>query len=134
MDLITDLPKSTKGKQNILTVIDRFSKMAHFIALQADTTAPNLAKVFIEHIVRLHGIPKSIVSDRDPRFVSRFWGAVMQSFGTKVKTSTAYHPETDGLTERVHRTIEQLLRCICEKERDWEDKLPLAEMFYNNAV
>jgi hypothetical protein len=96
MDLITDLPLTKNKCSNILTVVDRFSKMAHFVPLSADTSAPALAEAFLASVVRLHGFPLSIVSDRDPRFMSNFWTELWRVCGCTLLPSTAYHPQTDG--------------------------------------
>ena len=92
MDFITDLPKTSKGNTSILVVVDRFSKMVKIIPLNKNTTAPHIANVFFKHVVRYHGIPKSIVSDRDTRFTARFWRELFTMVGTKLKLSTAFHP------------------------------------------
>ena len=96
MDLITDLPSTTDGYCNILSVIDRFSKYCIFIPLKHDTTAETLANVFVENVVRRFGVPVSIVSDRDRRFTSHFWRHLWSSLKCSLKFSSAYHPESDG--------------------------------------
>jgi hypothetical protein len=96
MDLVVDLPLSPRKSSAILTVVDRFSKMAHFVALPTDTSAPSLAQTFIASVIRYHGFPKSIVSDRDPRFMSKFWSSLWTAMGCELLPSTSFHPQTDG--------------------------------------
>ena len=109
MDLITGLTKSNNCTA-ILVVVDRFSRMAHFIPINTDIDAIKLAEIFINNIVRLHGISKSIISDRDPRFVSAFWKELFINIDTNLRFSTANHPQTDRQTERTNRTLEQYSR------------------------
>lgn len=134
MDSIVKLPLS-KGFNSILVVVDRLTKMAHFIPYQeSGFDAPNLATVFQQHIFRLHGIPKDIISDRGPVFNSKFWRAFTSGLGIKCNFSTAFHPQTDGQTERVNQTLEQYLRMFCSYEQnDWADLLATAEFTYNNT-
>lgn len=133
MDAIVKLPKSN-GYDSILTVVCRFSKMAHFIPFtEQGFDAPALAKIFQHHIFRLHGIPRDIVSDRGATFNSKFWRAFTAGLGTQSNFSTAFHPQTDGQTERVNQIIEQYLRIACnEAQSDWADLLDAAEFQYNN--
>ena len=108
--------------------------MSHFIPTKKDISAEETAIIIIREVVRLHGIPKDIITDRGPQFVSRFWSHLFKGLGTKVKLSSAYHPQTDGQTERVNQTLEQYLRCSINHLQDnWVELLPLAEFAYNNA-
>lgn len=109
MDFITGLPPS-KGKTAVWVIVDRLSKFAHFIPLPAHYTAVSLASVFMRKIYRLPGLPKTIVSDRDPLFLSHFWNELFKEIGTKLLHSSAYHPQTDGQTEVVNRCLESYLR------------------------
>jgi hypothetical protein len=134
MDFIVKLPKS-KAKDSIWVIVDKFTKMAHFIAILESITAKELALLFIREIVRIHGIPRSIISDRGAVFASKFWRQVWKILGTTTKLSTAYHPQTDGQTEIVNQTLERYLRTYCSYQQDdWVDLLPLAEFCYNNAT
>ncbi|XP_061993693.1 uncharacterized protein LOC133711607 [Rosa rugosa] len=133
MDFIEGLPSSA-GKTVIMVVIDRFTKYAHFIALNHPYTAAIVVQHFITGVFKLHGMPKSIISDRDPVFLSAFWEAFFQAQGTSLNKSSAYHPQTDGQTENLNRTLEQYLRCVVgEKPHSWVTALPWAEYWYNTA-
>ena len=134
MDFIDGLPRSRRGNESIRVIVDRLTKSAHFIPIKASRTAMTLASIYVLEVVRLHGIPKSNVSDRDPLFSSRFWQSLQMALGTELNLSTAYHPQTDGQTERVNRVLEDLLRaCIVHFGDSWEDHLPLFEFSYNNS-
>jgi hypothetical protein len=135
MDFITDLPPSNECTQ-VWVIVDRFSKMAHFIPLKDnEKKAEDLARIFVRNIWRLHGLPKSIVSDRDARFTAHFWAGMCDILGMKQKMSSAFQAETDGQTERVNQTVELFIRTFGNYEQnDWEELLPLAEYAYNNSV
>ncbi|MCI08737.1 retrotransposon protein, partial [Trifolium medium] len=116
MDFVGGLPKTAKGNEMIWVIVDRLTKSAHFIAIKTGMLVPKLAEIYIDQIVRLHGIPSSIVSDRDPRFTSRFWESLQEALGTKLRLSSAYHPQTDGQSERTIQSLEDLLRaCVLEQ-------------------
>ena len=118
----------------ILVVVDMLSKYAHFMSLSHPFTAKSIAENFIEGVVKLHGMPKTIVSDRDPIFISKFWQEFFTMSGTKLKMSSAYHPQTDGKTEVVNRCLEQYLKSFVHQwPRKWNSYLPLAEFWYNTT-
>jgi len=134
MDFIDGLPRSRKGNESIWVIVDRLTKSAHFIPVGSNKTAASLAQLYVKEIIRLHGIPSSIVSDRDPLFTSDFWRSLQDALGAELNLSTAYHPQTDGQTERVNRVLEDLLRaCILDFGGSWEQHLPLVEFIYNNS-
>nr|GFD42575.1 Gag protease polyprotein [Tanacetum cinerariifolium] len=109
-------------------------KSAHFLPIRKDYSVSKLAETFQQEIVRLHGSPSAIVSDRDPRFASRFWKCLQKALGTRLKFSTAFHPQTDGQTERTIQTLEDMLRsCALEWIGNWDDYICLVEFAYNNS-
>jgi hypothetical protein len=109
MDFMVSLPPS-KGFDAIMVVVDRFSKMAHFIPTKDEATAQETRRLFFSHIFKHHGLPKDIVSDRDPKFTSKFWQALWKRMGSEIKMNTSFRPQTDGQTKRVNLVIQQFLR------------------------
>ena len=135
MDLITDLPTTPTGNDSIVVFVCKLSKLVHYLPCKKSISAPQLARLFLSHIVRQHGLPQSIISDRDPRFTAHFWRAFWSMLGTSLPMSTAYHPQTDGQTERANRTLEVILRSVVDfKQTNWDDCLPAAELAVNNAI
>jgi transposase InsO family protein len=132
MDFIDGLPTSHE-KDVILVVIDRLSKYAHFLPLSHPYTASTVAQIFLDQIFKLHGLPKSIVSDRDKVFTSNFWRDLFRLSGTDLLLSSTYHPQTDGQTEVMNRSLEGYLRSVVG-DRDWLRWLSLAEWAYNTSV
>ena len=133
MDFITDLPTSD-NHDPIWVVVDRLTKMSHFIPCRKDMHAGQLGQLFLKEIIRLHGIPADIISDRDTLFTSQVWKQITEDLHIQRKLSTAFHPQTDGMTERTNATLEQYLRAYINYQQDnWTTYLPLAEFAYNNG-
>ena len=108
--------------------------MAHFIPVKQNYRVDKLVDLYVDNILRLHGAPKSIVSDRGPQFTTRFWKSLHESIGTTLQYSSAYHPQMDGQTKRVNQILEDLLRaCVLTYGTDWEKSLSYAEFTYNNS-
>jgi hypothetical protein len=135
MDFVTGLPVTKKGHDAILVFVDRLSKMTHFAATHTTCTAEDTMLLFIDKVVKHHGLPTSVVSDRDPRFTGNFWRTALLQLNTKIKLSTAYHPQTDGQTERMNRVLEEALRSVVSgAQDDWDLHLPFVEFAINNSV
>ena len=135
VDLITDLPKTAKGFDTIVVVVDRLSKMVHIVASTKSVTAEGMARIFEQNVFKLHGIPQEIVSDRDVRFQAQFWQEYCASLGIKLRMSTAKHPQTDGQTENANGVLEDTLRhYVGPLQNDWDDRLAVAEFAMNSAV
>jgi len=135
MDFITGLPCTALGNDAIMVFCDRLTKMVHFAPCTRYSRCHRRAKLFRDRVFAAHGLPVSIVSDRDTRFKSDFWMSLMGLLGVKHKMSTAFHPQTDGQTERVNRVLEEYLRHYVSPSHDnWDELLPLAEFAYNNSV
>jgi hypothetical protein len=134
MDFIVGLPKTAKGFHSIWVIIDWLTKIAHFLLVKTKYLVVTYAELYIARILSLHGVPKMIVSDWGPQFVSKFWEELHKSLGTKLLHNSAYHSQTSGQTERVNQILEDMLRaCVLEFPQKWDDCLPLAEFSYNNS-
>ncbi|KAD3641324.1 hypothetical protein E3N88_30548 [Mikania micrantha] len=134
MDFVTGLPKTFRKNDAIWVIVDRLSKSAHFLPIQQGHSVSKLSEIFTQEIVRLHGTPVSIISDRDPRFTSHFWKGLQSAWGTRLRFSTAFHPQTDGQSERTIQTLEDILRaCALEWTGNWDEYLCLVEFAYNNS-
>lgn len=133
MEFIVGLPNA-KGFTVILVVVDRLSKFGHFIPLKADFSSSTVGDVIIKNIIKLYGIPKFIVTDRDKVFLSRFWKALFYAMGTTLQMSLAYHPQTDGQIEALNKCLEMYLRCfVSENPKTWLYFLPWAQFWYNTT-
>jgi hypothetical protein len=128
MDFIVGLSRTQKGNDSIWVIVDRLTKVAHFLPVS------RLAEMYVDNILKLHGAPRSIVSDRGPQFTAQFWKSLHASMGTNLNYSTTFHPQTDGQTERVNQVLEDLLRaCVLTYGSDWEKSLSYVEFSYNNS-
>ena len=134
MDFVTGLPVSRNRYNSIWVIVDRFSKAAVFLPIRDDWGAEKLAEEYVSQVVKRFGIPSSIISDRDPKFRAQFWQSLQREFGTQLRFSTAFHPMTDGQTERTIQTLEDMLRaCVLQFQGSWVDRLALIEFSYNNS-
>jgi len=133
MDFFTSLPLS-QGFSVIMVIIDRLTKFAHFLPLKHDFTSKSVAEVFVKNVIKLHGFPRIIVSDRDKVFISKFWQQLFRLQGTILVMSSTYHPETDGQSEVLNKTLEMYLRCLCyDNPKNWTTMLPWAQYWYNTT-
>ena len=134
MDFVTHLPRTSRKHVAIWVIVDRLTKSAHFLAVRMTFTLEKLCRLYIWAIVRLHGLTVSIVSDRDPRFTAQFWKSFQKAMGTQLSMITAFHPQTDGQSERTIQILEDMLRaCVLDLKGSWEEHLPLIEFTYNNS-
>jgi len=134
MDFVVGLPRTPGGLDSIWVIVDRLTKSAHFIPINIRFSLEKFTSLYISEIVRLHGVPSSIMSDRDPKFTFRFWESLNKALGTKLRLCSAYHPQANGQTKRTIQSLEDLLRaCVLEQKGGWESFLPLIEFTYNNS-
>ena len=134
MDFVVGLPRTKEGYDAIWVIVDRLTKSAHFLPVHTTYTMDRYAEIYVKEIVRLHGVPLSIVSDRDSRFTSSFWKSLHKALGTRLAFSTAFHPQTDGQSERTIQTLEDMLRaCVLDFQKTWSVYLALIEFAYNNS-
>ncbi|GJU59147.1 putative reverse transcriptase domain-containing protein [Tanacetum coccineum] len=134
MDFVTKLPKSSQGYDTIWVIVDRLTKSAIFMPMRETDPMDKLARMYLKEVVTKHGIPVSIICDRDPRFASNFWRSLQKALGTSLDMSTAYHPQTDGQSERTIQTLEDMLRaCVIDFGNGWVKHFPLVEFSYNNS-
>jgi hypothetical protein len=134
MDFVVGLPKTLKGHDSIWVIVDRLIKVAHFLPVRTNYGGEKLARLYVDNIVKLYGVPSRIVLDRGTQFTSRFWKSLHKTMGTKLDFSSPYHPQIDGQTEMVNQIMEDMLRvCVLTYGKDWEQSLLYAEFLYNNG-
>ena len=133
-DFVVRLPLTGRKHDSVWVVVDRLTKSAHFLPVRTGYSLDKMTELYISEIVRLHGIPISIISNRDPRFTSRFWGKFQEALGTRLNFKTAFHPQTDGQSEIMIQVLEDMLRtCVIDYEGSWDRHIPLVEFEYNNS-
>ena len=134
MDFVTHLPRTPRRHDAEWVIVDQLTKSAHFLVVRMTFTLEELCRLYIREIFRLHGVPVSIVSDRDPRFTTHFWKSFQKAMGTQLTMSTTFHLQTDGQLERTIQVLENMLRaCVLDHKDSWEEHLPLVEFTYNNS-
>jgi transposase InsO family protein len=134
MDFITGLPRTQKGYDAIWVIVDRLTNVAHFIPVKTTYKVSQLTELYMDRIVSQHGVPKKVILDRGSQFTSRFWKSFHGNRDTKLNFSLAYHPQTDGQTERTNQLLEDMLRaCALQRGSSWDKSLPYAEFSYNNS-
>lgn len=134
IDEVGPLPKTRSGYNMVFTMVDKASKMVHYAPGKDTMTAPQLARIFFDRVVSQHGLPKVIISDRGSKFTGTFWKELFKLCGTKLAFSTAFHPQTDGQSERANRTLGEMLRAYVNyRHDDWDTHLPTVEFAYNNS-
>jgi hypothetical protein len=134
MDFIVGLPNTSQKHDSIWVIVDRLTKIAHFLPVRTTYNAKKYAEIYLDQIVRLHGVPKTIISNHGAQFIARFWEQLQHALETKLIRSSAYHPQTDGQTERINQILEDMLRaCILQYDKNWDKCLSLTEFSYNNS-
>jgi hypothetical protein len=134
VDFIVGLPNTSRHHDSIWIIVDQLTKVEHFLPMHTIDKAHKYAEMYIDRIVCLHGLPRTIVSDRGAQFVAKFWEQLHESMGTKLIRSSSYHPQTDGQTKRVNQILEDMLRaCAIDYDKNWDKCLSLAEFAYNNS-
>ena len=134
MDFVTHLPRTQQKHDAVWVIVDRLTKSAHFLVARMTFALERFCRLYILEIVRLHGVPVSIVSDKDPRFTAHFWKSFQKAMGTRLTMSTEFHPQTDGQSEMTIQILEDMLRaCVLDHKSSWEEHFPLGEFAYNNS-
>ena len=134
MDFMTHLPWTSRGRDTVWVIVDRLTKSAHFLVMRMTFTLEEFGRLYIWEIVQLHGVPVSIISDRDPRFTTHFWKSFQRAMGTQLMMSTTFRPQMDSQSERTIQNLKDLLRaCVLDLKGSWEEHLPLLEFAYNNS-
>ena len=134
MDFVTHFPRTSRNHDAVWVIVDRLNKSAHFLVMRMTFTLEEFCKLYIREIVWLHGVPVSIVSDRDPRFTAQLWKSLQRAMGTQLGMSTTFHPQTDGWLERTIQVLEDMLRaCVLDLKGSWDEHSPLVEFAYNNS-
>ncbi|GJW04967.1 reverse transcriptase domain-containing protein [Tanacetum coccineum] len=134
MDFISVLPRTPSGYDTIWVIVDRLTKSAHFLPIKKTDTMEKLTQLYLNEIMCRHGVAISIISDQDSHFTSRFWKSLQKALGTNLDMSTAYHPQTDGQSERTIQMLKDMLRaCVIDFGSSWDRYLPLVEFSYNNS-
>ena len=135
MDWITGLPKAADGSDAVLVFIDALTGMVHFQACQKTDTSKDTAQHFVHNVVRLHGVPRAIHSDRDIRLTAHFWKSLQERLGTELRFTTRHHPQANGKVERANATLTEVLRSMCDwAGRDWRQHLDMAEFVVNGSA
>jgi transposase InsO family protein len=134
VDYITKLPRTVQQHDSIKVVMNKLTKVAHFIPMKTTHKETNIVEIYMKEVVRIHGVPNSIISDREPNFTSNFWKGLFKGFGMNLNPSTSYHPESNGKIERTSRIIEDMLRMyVMDQPSKWEDYIHSVEFSYNNG-
>ena len=134
MDFVTYLPQTSRGHEVVWVIVDQLTKSTHFLVVRMTFTLEEFCRLYILEIVRLHGVPVSIVSDWDPKFTTHFWKSFQRAIGTRLMMSTAFHPQTDGQSKRTIHILKNMLRaCVLDLKGSWDEHLPLVEFTYNNS-